>query len=36
MEKEQPTRKVTDDEIKYMVLGWYIYEILLKKNPCHK
>ena len=25
-------RKVTDKEIKYLVLGWYIYEILLKSQ----
>lgn len=34
MKNNDTNRTVTDNEIKYMVLGWYIYEILLKQRIC--
>jgi len=32
MKNTENNRIVTENEIKYMVLGWYIYEILLKPS----
>jgi hypothetical protein len=31
MEETDERRVISENEIKYLVLGWYIYEILLKK-----
>ena len=28
-EEEEDKKKISDNEIKYLVLGWYIYEIIL-------
>jgi hypothetical protein len=29
MDEESNNNKISDNEIKYLVLGWYIYEIIL-------
>jgi hypothetical protein len=28
-EEEEETKIISENEIKYLVLGWYIYEIIL-------